>query len=389
MNTTYIAGAATTRFGKFLDTSLATLANEAVDAALDDAGVRPEDVGFVAFGNATSSVISGQAMIQGQLALLDGKLAGAQIVNVENACASSSSALHLAMMAVASGNCDVAVAVGAEKMAHLDKTRAFDALGRAIDVTTPLAAENSSRSSVFMELYAQEARQYAAATGATPEAFAHAAATMHFHGSLNPKAQYRDAHTVEEILASRMIADPLTLLMCSPIGDGAAAIVITRARPDRDPIAITGAALRSGLRNEGGALVTRAAEAALEQAGRKASEIDVIELHDAASPASLLVLEETGVVSEGEAWKLALDGQLRFDGRVPVNTSGGLISRGHPVGATGAAQIVELADQLRGRAGARQVANAEIAMAQNAGGAVSLGDQFTAAVCAVTVLERV
>ncbi len=389
MDTTYVAGAAVTRFGKFLDTTLSDLAGEAVDAALADAAVRAEDVGFVAFGNATSSVISGQAMIQGQLALLDGQLAGTRTVNVENACASSSSALHLAMMAVASGSTDVAVAVGAEKMSHPEKARAFDALGRAIDITDPLVVNSSNRNSVFMDLYAQEARRYAAQTGATTEAFAHAAATMHYHGSLNPNAQYREAHLPEHILASRMIIDPLTLLMCSPIGDGAAAIVVTRQRPDRDPVAITGAALRSGRRREGGQLVTRTAAAALEQTGRKASDADVIELHDAAAPAALVILEELGVVDHGQAWKLALDGQLRHDGRIPVNTSGGLISRGHPVGATGAAQIVELVDQLRGRAGDRQVANAELAISQNAGGAVTLDDPYTAAVCAVTVLERV
>ncbi|MBA4867149.1 thiolase family protein [Streptomyces sp. PSKA54] len=389
MDTTYIAGAGMTRFGKFPNTSLAGLANEAVDAALTDAGVRAEDVGFVAFGNATSSVITGQAMIQGQLALLDGALAGARTVNVENACASSSSALHLAMMAVASGSCDVALAVGAEKMSHPDKTRAFDALGRAIDISDPLVSESPSRNSIFMDLYAQEARRYAAETGAPVEAFARTASTVHYHGSLNPNAQHRHPHSPEEILASRMIVEPLTLLMCSPIGDGAAAVIVTRDRPSTDPIAITGAALQSGRRREGGQLVTRTAKAALEQAGRKAADADVIELHDAAAPAALVILEELGAVGRGEAWKLAMEGELRHDGRLPVNTSGGLISRGHPVGATGTAQIVELVDQLRGRAGDRQVSDAQFALAQNAGGAVTLDDPYTAAVCAVTVLERV
>lgn len=389
MDTTYIAGVGMTQFGKFLDTPLSDLANHAVDAALNDAGVRAEDVGFVAFGNATSSVISGQAMIQGQLALLDGQLAGARAVNVENACASSSSALHLAMMAVASGSCDVAVALGAEKMSHPEKARAFDALSRAIDISDPAVAESPSRNSIFMDLYAQEARRYAADTGAPVEAFAQVASTVHLHGSLNPNAQYRDPHTAEEILESRTIVDPLTLLMCSPIGDGAAAVVVTRDQPSTAPIAITGAALRSGRRREGGQLVTRTAQAALEQAGRRASDADVIELHDAASPAALVILEELGAVGHGEAWKLAMENELRYDGRLPVNTSGGLISRGHPVGATGAAQIVELVDQLRDRAGDRQVADAHIALAQNAGGAVTLDDPYTAAVCAVTILERV
>jgi acetyl-CoA acyltransferase len=388
MSELFLSGAAVTDFGKFPDRTIPDLAGEAVAAALADAGCDPAEVGFVAFGNAVSSVITGQAMIQGQLALLDSPVAGAPIVNVENACASSASALQLAMMAVRSGQCDVAVAVGAEKMTSSDKTRAFAALGTAIDVANPELGDPSARNSIFMNLYAQEARAYQRRTGAPAEAFAHAAATAHYHGSLNPKAQYRTAHTPQEILGSRMIDDPLTLLMCSPIGDGASALVVTNRRPAGDAVAIRGAALRSARRGEGGALVTRVTEAAFAQAGFRPADVDVVELHDAASSAALVILEEMGIVEPGEAWKLAMDGALRVDGRLPVNPSGGLISRGHPVGATGAAQIVELVDQLRGRCGARQVAGARIAVAQNAGGAVTLSDPYTAAVCAVTVLER-
>ncbi|MCI2420030.1 thiolase family protein [Saccharopolyspora sp. K220] len=383
----YISGAAVTPFGKFPGRTIPELATEAVDAAIADAGCEPGEIGFAAFGNAASSMITGQAMIQGQLALLDGQLAGAQIVNVENACASSSTAVQLAMMAVRSGQCDTALAVGAEKLSHPDKTRAFAALGAAVDVTV-LDPDASERNSVFMNLYAAEARRYLAETGAPVESLAHAAATVRFHGSRNPKAQYREAYMPEEILASRMIDDPLTLLMCSPIGDGAAAVVVTNRRPAADAVAIRGAALRSARRQEGGGLVTRVTELAFAEAGLRPSDVDVVELHDAAASAALVILEEMGIVGQGEAWKLAMDGQLRFDGAVPVNPSGGLISRGHPVGATGCAQLVELVDQLRGRCGDRQVPNARIAAAQNAGGAVTLDDPYTAAVCAVTVLER-
>lgn len=385
MDDLFISGAAVTEFGKFPERTIPELATEAVEAALSDAGCDPADIGFVAFGNAVSSVITGQAMIQGQLALLDSPVAGAPIVNVENACASSASALQLAMMAVRSGTCHTAMAVGAEKMTSPDKTRAFAALGTAIDVST--SGDPALRNSVFMNLYAHEARGYQRRTGAPVEAFAHSAATAHYHGSLNPRAQYRETYAPEQILASRVIDDPLTLLMCSPIGDGAAALVVTNRRP-ADAVVIRGAALRAARRGEGGALVTRVTKEAFGQTQLRPADVDVIELHDAASSATLVILEEMGVVRPGEAWKLAMDGALRFDGRLPVNPSGGLISRGHPVGATGAAQIVELVDQLRGRCGARQVPDARIAVAQNAGGAVTLSDPYTAAVCAVTVLER-
>jgi acetyl-CoA acetyltransferase len=389
MSELFLTGAAMTPFGKFPDRTIPELAVAAVDAALDDAGCDPDEVGFVAFGNAVSSIITGQAMIQGQLALLDSRLAGTQIVNVENACASSSSAVHLAMMAVRSGQCDTAVAVGVEKMTHPDKTRTFGALGTAVDVTDPRVAGEGTRNSIFMNFYAGEARAYQRDTGAPDAAFAHAAATAHFHGSRNPKAQYRHAYTPDEVLASRVIDDPLRLLMCSPIGDGAAAVVVSNRRPAGDAVTVRGAALRSARRGEGGGLVTRVTELAFADTGVRPADVDVVEVHDAASSAALVLLEEMGIVEHGQAWKLAMDGQLRFDGQVPVNPSGGLIARGHPVGATGCAQLVELADQLRGRCGDRQVADARLAVAQNAGGAVTLEDPFTGAVCAVTLLERV
>ena len=384
----YVTGAFTTAFGKFPDRTIAEMATEAVEGALADSGTSPEEIGFVAVGNAISSLMTGQAMIQGQIALLDSRLAGAQIVNVENACASSSSALHLAIMAVRSGMCESAMAVGVEKMTSDDKTRAFRALGTAVDVADP-SLSTSDRNSVFMNLYAQEARHYAAKTGAPPEAFAHAASIAHLHGSLNPKAQYRDTATPEQVLASRTIDDPLTLLMCSPIGDGASAIVVSSRRRPGDGVIVSGSALRSASRGEGGAFVTRVSDLAFGQAGRKPTDVDVFELHDAASSAALVILEEMGVVGPGIAWRLAMDDELRFDGSLPVNTSGGLISRGHPVGATGAAQVVEIVDQLLGRAGARQVEGARIGVAQNAGGATTLSDPYTPGVCTVTVLERV
>ncbi|MFC5502949.1 thiolase family protein [Lysinimonas soli] len=382
----YVTGAVCTPFGKFPERSVTAMVESVVDDVLADADCDPEDIGFVAVGNAIGSLMTGQAMIQGQLALADTPLAGAPVVNVENACASSSSALLLAINAVRSGSCDSALAIGVEKMTSPDRARAFEALAAGIDVTTH-AHSGTPRASVFMSIYAQEARDYMAATGATAEAFAHAAAIARLHGSLNPRAQYRTTATPAEILDSRVIDDPLTLLMCSPIGDGAAAVLVS-ARPHRDAaIAVRAIALRSGRRAEGGELVRRTAAEAFAAAERRPADVDIVEVHDAASSSGLVALEELGVVEHGRAWRRALHDDFRFDGRLPVNTGGGLVSRGHPVGATGAAQIVELVDQLRGRAGGRQVRDARLAVAQNAGGAVTTVP-YTSAVCSVTVLER-
>ena len=386
-----IIGTGLTAFGKFPDRSVTDLTNEALGDALADAGCDPSEVGFVAFGNAVISVITGQAMIQGQLALAATPLAGSMIINVENACATSSSAVQTAVMAVRSGLTDVAVAIGVEKMAHPDKQRAFEALGAALDVTVPVA-EGSTRASVFMSLYAAQAREYMARSGAPAEAFAEAAAQAFANGALNPKAQYRTPYTVEQILDARVIADPLTLLMCSPVGDGAAVVVVANEAGTRratgDPVRILGGAVRSGRPGDGGDLVRLTASAAYDRAGITTNRVDVVELHDAASSAKPIILEELGFADHGAGWKRILNGDTGLGGSLPVNPSGGLVSRGHPIGATGCAQLVELADQLRGRARDRQVPNARIAVAETLGGAIET-EPYTAAACAVTVLGAI
>lgn len=383
-----IIGTGMTVFGKFGDRTIGDLTREALDEALADAQCDPAEIGYVAFGNAVSSVITGQAMIQGQLALADTPLAGAAIVNVENACATSTTAVQTAVMAVRSGLTDVAVAIGVEKMTHPDRQRPFDALGTAIDVAAPVA-EQSTRASVFMGLYAAQAENYMKSSGAPVEAFAEAAAQAHFAGSLNPKAQYRTPYSVPEILESRLINDPLTLLMCSPIGDGAAVVIVANQngtkRAGGHPVRFLGSALRSGRPGDQGKLVQLTAAAALSQADVQAAHVDVVELHDAAASARPIILEELGLADHGTGWKHVLDGDTALTGSLPVNPSGGLISRGHPIGATGCAQLVELADQLRGRCGPRQVPGARIGMAETLGGAIEI-EPYTAAACGVTVL---
>ena len=379
MSGVVIVGAAMTRFGKFPDRDLGSLAEEAVGAALTDAGVKANEVDIVFFANASAGIVTGQEMIRGQVSLQGSGLLGKPIVNVENACASASSAVHLARLAVLSGEVDVALVVGAEKLAHPEKQRTFLALASGSDVARAeefrreLAPSNGS-GSFFMDVYADLARRYMKASGATERDFAAVAVKAHRHGALNPRAQYRELVTENEVLESRMISPPLTLLMCSPIGDGAAALVITAGdhagRLGNDPVRILASVLTTGAVDELSepSPVARAAAAAYEQAGLGPKDVDVVELHDASAPAELIAYEELSLCGDGEGPALLASGATVLGGACPVNTSGGLLSKGHPVGATGCAQIVELVDQLRGRAGDRQVEGARVALAENAGG---------------------
>lgn len=402
MRDVYIAGAAMTRFGKFPDTTIRALAEEATRGALDDAGVAAADIGIVFFSNAVAGLLTNQEMIRGQVALRHTGLLGVPMVNVENACASASSAFYLACMAVGSGAADVALAVGSEKLTHEDRARSFAAIGTAVDqqqvaelqqwassgsAGSPLpeqadslsaeerdgAGQAAGKRSFFMDIYAANSRAYMNRSGATREDFAEVAVKSHRHAALNPYAQYRTQVTVEDVLASREIAPPLTLLMCSPIGDGAAALVVCSpevARRLGARVRVRACALVSGRDRGPGELgaVDRAAEAAYEKAGVGPGELDVVELHDAAAPAELMTYEELGLCGAGEGPALLASGATRLGGRIPVNPSGGLLSKGHPIGATGCAQLVELTDQLRGRCGQRQVAGAGVALAQNGGG---------------------
>ncbi len=392
MRPVYVGGASMTRFAKHLDRSFNSLAVEASRGALEDAGVGAGEVEFVAFGNAAAGILTGQEMIRAQVALAGTGLEGTPMINVENACASASSAFQLAWMAIASGQAEAALAVGTEKMTHPeDKKRAFIALARAVDVEA-LVAEQGEQvltegpGPLFMNIYAGEARSYMERSGATQRDFAAAAAKNHYHGSLNPKSQFQRAVDVDEVLQSRSITDPLTLLMCSPIGDGSAALLLCSERFARDhgcaEVKVLGCAITSGRAGVEDDCVARAAAKAYEAAGVGPEDLDLVELHDAASPAELIVTEELGLAPPGEGLQMLRDGETRLGGRVPINTSGGLVSKGHPVGATGCAQLVELCDQLRGRAGVRQVDGARVALAENAGGWLGAGP----AACVVTVL---
>ena len=389
-----IVGAGITPFGKHPDATMSSLAATAIDAALADAGLQASDVDLLVHGNAMAGLLSGQEMIRGELAASAAGLAGVPVVNVENACATSSSALHVALTGIRSGMYDTAVVCGSEKMTGRPTTEILAAmtsgadLGRVGEITREVTGSDRPTASFFMDVYAGIARDYQARSGATAEDFADVAAKNSAHGALNPKAQYQRALTRSEVLASRVVAAPMTMLMCSPIADGAAALILRaadRVSSSDGAVRIRACALGSGRPGGSGTpLEQRTAAAAYAQAGLGPGDLDVVEVHDAASPNELIMYEELGLCGLGEGPKLLASGATALGGRVPVNPDGGLVSRGHPVGATGCAQLVELVTQLRGRADARQVPQARVGLAENAGGYL----HPDAAACVVTILSR-
>lgn len=404
-----IAGAGMTAFGKFPDVSLKQLAGEAIMAALGDAGLAPSDIQAAWMGNAAASVITGQVCIPGEIVLRSLGIGRIPVVNIENACATASTALNQAAAMVTAGFCDIALAVGYEKLVHPDKARTFSVFEGAVDVTdmehfqseidrkmavVGLQAGPAQNRSLFMDIYATEFVAHMQAYGTTREQMAAVVAKNSRHGALNSRAQFRNVETVESVLAAREIVWPLTLPMCSPIGDGAAAVILVSERKARelgilDPVKLTVSHLQTGWDYPDGqeALVHfDTARGALEQAGIGVQDIDVVELHDASASSEILHTEYLGLCGRGEGGPLVESGatSLGGGGRTVVNPSGGLLRKGHPIGATGIAQIVELYEQLQGRSGARQVEGARIGLAENGGGYVR-GD--VGALC-ISILQR-
>jgi acetyl-CoA acetyltransferase len=305
---------------------------------------------------------------------------------------------------------DVVLVVGFEKLFSEDKKKTFSVFTGAVDVegmdtvlgnlaknmsetgsTSDLAGAGTKRS-LFMDVYAMMARTYMKKYGATQRHFAMVSAKNSFHGSLNPKAQYQDELTVEQVLAAPLIADPMTLPMCAPIGDGAAALVLVSEKKAKqmglkDRVRIASSVLASGW-DYGDESEERtpeyASRKAYEESGIGPEDVDVVELHDASAPAEVIYYELLGLAKKGEGVALLENGATRLGGRVPVNPSGGLLRKGHPIGASGCGQLVELTDQLRGRCGKRQVEGARTALAENGGG--FLGTDVAAIV--VSVLQK-
>lgn len=398
MREVIVAGVGVHSFGRFLDKSLKELGRVAIMSALDDAGLSPKDIQVAYFANAYGGLILGQESIRGQTVLLHAGISEIPVINVENACASGSTAFREAWLGVASGLYDIALALGVEKLYCDNTPKTMAAIATSSD-TEVVGGTGWS----FPTWYALNTRMYMKEYGATQEHFARIVVKNTKNGSLNPHAQFRRPLTVEEVLSSREICYPLTLYMCSAIGDGAAAAIlcskeIAMKHARKPMVAVVASALVSAaFRNKperpsvAGSAGQRAANLAYEQAGVGPKDIDVIEVHDAFAPSELQAYEELGLCGEGEAIGLIEEGKTEIRGEIPVNPSGGLMSKGHPVGATGLAQIAEIVWQLRGEAGPRQVEGRNkrmgpiLGLTHNGGGTLE-GD---AAAMAVHILKRV
>lgn len=412
MGEIYVVGTGMTPFGRHLDIDMKTLVRQAVEAALDDAGTEKSALQAAFFANASQGHMEGQHMIRGQVALRSMGIGGIGVVNVENACASGSSAFVLAHTHLRAGAADVVLAVGAEKMYSADRDRMFSVFDSAWDVheaekirerllelgkgvEVPPGTTSAKPYSVFMDVYAAFSRAHMKRFGTTQRQLAAVAAKNHGHSVHNPLSQYRNPYTIEEVLAAPPITYPLTLPMCSPISDGAAAAVLcTKAGLTRlgiDPsraIRILASVVQTGSDRDDSEFRSHctalAARRAYEQAGVGPEDVSVAEVHDATAMGEIIQIENLGFCGFGEGGPVSERGDTTIGGRIPVNPSGGLESKGHPVGATGLGQIHELVAQLRGEAGARQVEGARIALAENGGGLQGIEE----AVACVTILGR-
>ncbi len=396
MSHVYIAGIAMTVFGRHPERSLDDLAGEALRAALKDAGCDTADLGAAFYAGMTNGPLQGQISIPGQVVFSKIGIEGIPIYNVENACASGSSAFNLAVQSLRAGTTDVALALGAEKMNIPDKARAFSIFEGGWDVSraeenyqtlmrmgegvvVPPGTTSDKPFSKFMEVYAAMCRLHMKSYGTTQRQIAAVSAKNHTHSVHNPFSQFRKPFTIEEILAAPPITYPLTLPMCAPLSDGAAAAILCteaglrRIGADhRRCIRVAASVLRSFSHRRMDqpelSVGHLAANQAYEQAGLGPEDMHVAEVHDASAMGEILQAENLGFVPFGGGGPAAERGEFTLGGRIPINTSGGLESKGHPLGATGIGQLYELVTQLRGEAGPRQVQGARNAIQENGGG---------------------
>ena len=415
MTHAYLVGVYSSPFGKHPNLSVKDLTREAYLGALADAGLAAGDgLESAWFGNC-GMWTDGQGSIRGQVCLTPLVREGlfperAPLTNVEGGCATASLALQGAWKDILSGQAEMSVAIGVEKTFYPgapEKTKAlFDG---GIDCYDPAEWEDYYRSAgelagkpfepgpdrtIFMDTYAMQACYHMKRHGTTQRQIAAGAAKNHNMGALNPRAQYRFRMTPEEVMQDRLVSFPLTRAMCAPIGDGAAAAVVVSERRLRSlPAGVRERAVRiAGWGLSGGkyrsldepGLSQSAARKAYAMAGLRPQDIQVAEVHDATSFCEVYQIEMMGFCEPGQGGPLIEAGGTSLGGRIPVNTSGGLVSKGHPVGATGLSMVAELTEQLRGEAGERQVAGARRALAENGGGVIG----FDEAACSVLILER-
>jgi acetyl-CoA C-acetyltransferase len=378
-----VVGVGKTPFGVFPDRDLRSLAVQAGCKCLDNAGAGPDRIEAFYLGNFAGPAFVGQNHLAPYVSTALG-VRGAPATRFEAACASSGSAFFHAWTAVAAGVYDVVMVAGVEKMTSQPGPRVTEILASAGDCGGEMKA-----GSTFASLFAMIARRHMHQYGTRREHLAAVAVKNHANGLLNPDAHMRKAITLEQALAGKPIADPLTLYDCSLVSDGAAAVILApldRAREfASQPVRVLGSAQASDfLALDQKADITtfpavrQAADKAYRMAGLTPDRIDVAELHDCFTIAEIVASEDLGFVAKGEGGPFAAAGETSRSGRIPINTSGGLKSKGHPVGATGVAQICDLALQIRGQAGERQLARHSIGLAQNLGG--------SGATCVVTIL---
>ena len=414
-NNVYLVGVHSTPVRRWPEKSFKDLAREAYVGALQDAGLENgRDIAAAWFGSGLMHYW-GQAALRGNICFIPLVRAGlfpdrAPIINIEGGCATGSFAIISAYKEVKSGDADLALAIGVEKVYdpqdpkrilsffdandHFDPHEwhtHFDDVAQRVGVKFAPGADRT----INMDVYALQAQLHRKLYGSTPEQIAVGAAKNHCNGAKNERAQYRFEMTPEQVLADRMVVPPLTRAMCAPLGDGAAAALICSERYLRaQPKEVRARAIRiSGVGMSGGkyreltepSLTREAANRAYAMAGRTPRDIQVAEVHDATSFCELYQSEMLGFCGIGEGGHFVGEGHTKLGGSLPINTSGGLVSKGHPLTATGISMCHELAVQLRNEAGERQVADASIALQQNAGGAIGLEE----AVGAVLLYERV
>jgi acetyl-CoA acetyltransferase len=416
MREVYVVGVGMTRFAKHLDRNIKSLAKEATDGTLADAGVNKEQIEAVYFSNSNWGYQSDQHCIRGQVALRPYGIEGIPIYNFENACAGGATAFHSAWLGVASGLYDCVLALGAEKMYDEDKVKMFRAFFAGFDVeniqghlkmleklsksVSTEAPENENgggagtNRSAFMDMYSSFTRYHMDKYGTTQRQLAIIASKNHFHSTMNPNAQFQKDMSVDEILAGRIVSWPLTVPMCAPVGDGSAGAVLCSAdfmkklnspRPVKIRASVLGSGTNRPIEKEDQDIACRISHKAYAMAGVGPGDIHVAEVHDATSFGELHQSEALGFCPMGQGGPFAESGATKLGGKIPLNVSGGLESRGHPIGASGLGQIHELVTQLRHEAGPRQVANCRLALAENGGGNIA----FEEAAMGIHILERV
>jgi acetyl-CoA acetyltransferase len=395
MSNIYIVGVGMTKLGRLVEQSLESMVGEALDLALKDASCEKDDLGMAVFSGTTQGFLQGQTFVPGQILLAKNGVEGIPIFNVENGCAAGTSGVYLAAQSLKAGTCDIALAIGAEKMNIEDKAKMFAVFDGGWDVTdpeknlrellepakdfdVPEGHQSDRPYSAFMDVYAAFCRTHMDTFGTTQRQIAAVSAKNHQHSVHNPLAQFQEPYTIEDVLAAPAITYPLTLPMCAPISDGAAAVVLCNedglkklGTSDRE-VKLLASVMRSATTRPAKEFDQHAAHLAAKEAyeiaGVGPNDMDVAEVHDATAMGEILQSENLMLVNFGEGGPAAERGDFTVGGRIPINPSGGLESKGHPIGASGLGQLHELVTQLRGEAGARQVIGARHAIQENGGG---------------------